>query len=172
MGIIGRGDISTAIIPKEGYTYFVTGVSNRLPVTEQACKEEHDKIYHTHSTMSHGDMFVYVSTLSIYYSASEYTLHKVKTEKIIKETFDNYAIVRIGNITWGDNPNTLLNNLGFKIVNKKPYTILDQYRYIIDREEFRHWLGMIPRYGKHEMNITGKRYKVKQIVQLIKDGKL
>ena len=93
-------------------------------------------------------------------------------EVLIKEKFKNYCIFRIGNIRWGDNPNTILNNLGYKIHHKQQFEIRDECRYLIDREEFRHWISMIPTKGKHEMNVTGQRYKVKEIVKLIKDGKL
>lgn len=166
--IIGRGDIATAIKDREGYTFYVNGVSNRTPITDVTASNEVVGV----SACDKECMFVYVSTLSIYYSNSEYTRHKVMMENLIRKNFDNYAIIRIGNIKWGDNPNTLLNNLSFKIHNGQTFRTLDEYRYLIDREEFQHWLSMIPRYGKHEMNITGQRYKVKEIVKMIKDGRI
>ena len=104
-------------------------------------------------------MFVYISTLSIYYSFSDYTKHKKNMEQIVKEHFNNYCILRIGNIIWGDNPNTLINHL-----KKDSSRILKAYRYLIDEEELNHRVGMIPRSGKHEMNITGTRQTINEIV--------
>ena len=169
--VIGRGDIATAIKDKDGYIYYVNGVSNRIPITENTACREVTEVNNISSTIR-SEMFVYVSTLSVYYSSTDYTKHKTRMESLIKKNFENYAILRIGNITWGDNPNTIINNLGFKIANKQHYEVRDEYRYILKRDEFRHWVGLIPRYGKHEMNITSTRHKVKDIVKMIKDGKL
>lgn len=166
--VIGRGDIASAIQDRDGFTFYVNGVSNRLPLTEDSTEKEWQQV----STCTDTSMFVYISTLSIYYSDSDYTTHKKRMEVLIKEKFKNYCIFRIGNIRWGDNPNTILNNLGYKIHHKQQFEIRDECRYLIDREEFRHWISMIPTKGKHEMNVTGQRYKVKEIVKLIKDGKL
>lgn len=168
MAIIGRGDIATAIKDKEGFTYYCNGVSNRYPLTDTTAANEIIEV----SKQDKNDMFVYISTLSVYYSASAYTLHKVMVEELIRKNFNNYCIIRIGNITWGDNPNTLINFLGQKINKKEKIKTHDTWRYLVDREEFQHWVGMIPRFGKHEMNITGKRYKVKKIVEMIKSGKI
>ena len=167
--ISGRGDIATAIQDKDGYLFYVNGISNRLPTTQEAKAKEEDEVLSHCKTLK---MFVYISTLSIYYSDSEYTKHKIRMEGLIKTNFRYYCIFRIGNIKWGDNPNTILNNLGYKIHHKHKIEIKDEYRYLIDREEFRHWISMIPSSGKHEMNCTGNRLKVKEIVSMIKDGKL
>jgi hypothetical protein len=146
--VIGRGDIAKVIKDREGFIFYASGNSNRHPFKKSIVRE-----------FPPDNMFVYFSTLSIYYSDSEYTKHKLEEEAEIKAKGRNYCIIRIGNITWGDNPNTLLNYLKAHPEAERQ----DTFRYLIDQDELNHWLGMIPRYGKHEMNITGKRVNVKDL---------
>jgi nucleoside-diphosphate-sugar epimerase len=161
--IVGRGDIASAVEDRDGFTFFCSGVSNRLPLTPEACRKEMIDVW----CCDKRKMLVYISTLSVYYSDSEYTRHKLNMEYYIRNWFANYAIVRIGNITWGNNPNTLINHL-----RKDQSRIDDTYRYLIDKDEFCHWLKMIPANGKHEMNITGRMMKVNDIVNEINQGKI
>lgn len=167
--IIGRGDLATAITDREGFTFFCAGASNREPLTD---RQRHSELNHIWKLNATPGMFVYVSTLSVYYSDSEYTEHKRDMENLVKRSFDNYCILRIGNITWGDNPNTLINFLKGKIQNNEPPEVQDTHRYLIDKDELNHWVGLIPLSGKHEMNVPGKRLKVERIVELIKEGKI
>lgn len=164
--IHGTGDIASVLTDKPGYTYFACGVSNREPISQRQKERE---MYQIWQAKNEG-MFVYFSTLSVYYSDSEYTRHKIDMEKIVRARFKDYTIVRIGNIDWGTNPNTLINYLTDKIKKGEPYEVQDTYRYIVSKEEFQHWIEMIPEKGKHEMNITGKMMKVIEIVERIKKG--
>lgn len=154
--ICGRGDIGKAIEDREGFLFYANGISNRYTITGLAKDKEEEEILTHARTLK---MFVYISTLSIYYSESMYTAHKVMMERIIKQNFRNYCILRIGNITWGDNPNTLLNYLKANPDAKRE----DVTRYLIDKDELNHWIGLIPRTGQHEFNITGKRVNVKTL---------
>ena len=85
-------------------------------------------------------------------------------ENLIKEYFKHYTIIRLGNITWGDNPHTIINYFkkckGEGIVPE----IKDEYRYLIDEFEFKHWLKMIPDFNC-EMNIPGRITTVRQIYE-------
>lgn len=166
MGIVGRGDIASVITDREGFTFFCSGVSNREPITDRLKQRELNAIWRT----ERNTMFVYISTLSVYYSKSEYTLHKIDMENLVRRTFDNYCIIRIGNITWGSNPNTIINYIRHKLQSGETFEVQDTYRYILDKDDFTHWLSMIPNEGKHEMNITGKRVKVQKIVELLQQG--
>ena len=84
-------------------------------------------------------------------------------ESKVKLRFETYTIIRLGNITWGDNPHTLINFIRNKIRNSQPFDVKDEYRYIIDKDEFLHWMNMIPDWNC-EMNITGSRMKVADII--------
>ena len=156
--IIGRGDISKAITDKEDFIFYASGNSNRKPLTQASEDKEHMEVYRLAQDYPKSNMFVYISTLSVYYSDSKYTKHKMRMEARVRKWFRNYAIIRIGNITWGDNPNTLINYLK----NNKA-EIQDTYRYLLDKDELSHWINMIPDKGQHEMNVTGIRTLVKDI---------
>lgn len=167
--VIGRGDIASVLKDKEGYTFFAAGFANREPITSELKQKEVNRILDINMN---GQMFVYFSSLSIYYARNQYTGHKLRVESIMKNYVDDYCILRIGNITWGNNPNTLINSLKHKIQNNIPFEIQDTYRYLIDKDELLHWIDLIPRTGKHEMNVTGRRMKVSEIVKEIEHGRL
>ena len=164
--VIGRGDIAQAIPDREGFLFYASGASNRTPLTDYARKKEFDDIKFL--SQKHSDkMFVYFSTLSIYYSHSPYTTHKTIMEKLIRVYCKNYCIMRIGNITWGDNPNTLVNFL-----KRDQSKVECTYRYLIDKDEFQHWVTMIPKSGQYEMNITGKLTWIPDLINEINERKL
>lgn len=168
--IVGRGVVAKTIKDREGFTFFCAGLSNREPITDRQKHNELNRIWRS----SRDGMFVYISTISIYYADNEYVRHKLDMENLVKRSFDNYCIVRIGNLIskHDDNPNTLLNKFRSQIENNEPLTVYDTYRYLIDADELNHWIEKIPPIGMHEMNITGRRMKVADIVTEIKNGRL
>ena len=85
-------------------------------------------------------------------------------EDWVRKLFPNYTILRVGNITWGNNPHTLINFIKNKIKSREPFEVQDVYRYIVEKDEFLYWINMIPEWNC-EMNITGKRMLVKDIVK-------
>ncbi len=46
----------------------------------------------------------------------------------------------------------------------KKLEIRNTYRYVIEKDEFLHWIGLIPQWSC-EMNLTGVRLTIKQIVK-------
>lgn len=153
--IVGHGDIASVLKDREGFLFFASGVSNSQCTDEEEYKRE-IKLLLEQDIRLH---LVYISTLAVFYSDTRYTQHKLQIERIIKRRFPKYTILRIGNITWGTNPHTLINYL-----HAHPEAeIRDEYRYIITKDEFLHWVNMIPEWSC-EFNITGKRMKVKEIV--------
>ena len=153
--IVGRGDIASVLPKKSDLLFFSSGVSNSGETRESEYKRERDLLLEQHT----GSHIVYFSTLSIFYSDTRYTQHKLDMEAMIKENFPKYCIVRLGNISWGTNPNTLINYL-------RAYPnaeIRDEYRYIVGKDEFLHWVGLIPHFSC-EINVPGDRLKVKEIV--------
>jgi hypothetical protein len=84
-------------------------------------------------------------------------------EELVRTHFPRYTIIRLGNITWGTNPHTLINFFKAAHENGEVIHIEDTYRYLVDKEEFLHWIEVIPEWNC-EMNITGKRMKVLDIV--------
>lgn len=161
--IVGNGDIASAlkvIDDNDDITYFASGVSNSQE-TRQAEFDREASLLELQDKNTH---LVYFSTLAVYYGATQYVQHKMSMEELVKSRFKKYTIIRLGNILWGNNPHTLINFIRRKIKNGEKYEARDEYRYIIDKDEFLHWMKLIPDWNC-EMNITGNRMKVKDIIQ-------
>lgn len=154
--IIGHGDISSVLKDRKGFIFFASGVSNSKEKRESEYEREIDLLTKQDRTKH----LVYFSTLSIFYANTQYTRHKLFMESLIKKYFETYTIIRLGNITWGTNPHTIINYMKAH----KDAEIQDVYRYIVDKDEFLHWIDLIPDWSC-EMNITGRRMKVQDIVK-------
>jgi hypothetical protein len=157
--IIGTGDIASVIKDKENITFFASGVS------DSRCSDmnKFDREVELLKTMPRHRHLVYFGSLSIYYSWTPYVAHKKRMEQLVKDLFDSYTIVRIGNISWGKNPNTLINYL-----KAHPEAKIQQvYRHIIDKDEFLYWLDKILIGERNEMNCPGKMVWVPDLVKTI-----
>lgn len=154
--IIGHGDIASVLTPREGFVFFASGVSNSQETRESEYQREKDLLLEQDPSKR----LVYFGSLSIFYSDTRYSRHKREMEELVKANFPRYCIVRLGNIDWDSNPHTLINYLR----NHRDAEIRDVYRYIVDKDEFLHWLGLIPDFNV-EMNIPGRRLKVAEIVK-------
>ena len=170
--IIGNGDIAKALkeVDRDDLLFFASGVSNSQEKRESEYKREfnllNSLLINPGGKLKH---LVYFSSLAIFYSDTRYAVHKRTMELAIKERFWHYTIIRLGNISWGDNQHTIINFLRNKIKNGEPYKIKDEYRYIIEEDEFLHWMRLIPVWNC-EMNIPGKMMKVKEIVQGLEEA--
>jgi hypothetical protein len=156
--IIGNGDMASVLKDKKGILYFASGVSNSKETRESEYKREEDLLLKQDRNLH----IIYFSSLSIFYKDTRYTKHKKDMESLIRK-FPRYTILRLGNITWGDNPNTIINNFRGKISRGEKLEIEDTYRYILEKDELLHWINLIPNWNC-EMNITGRRMKVSDIV--------
>ncbi len=157
--IIGNGDVASVLKNRKDRLYFASGVSNSQEKRESQYTREKNLLL-KQDRKSH---IVYFSSLAVFYGDNRYIQHKRQMENLIKQEFSRYTIVRMGNITWGTNPHTIINFFRLQLKTGKPIKIQDTYRYIIDKDEFLHWIGLIPDWNS-EMNITGKRMKVKEII--------
>lgn len=157
--IIGNGDIASVLPDRDDLLFFASGVSN----SQETREEEFERELELLSKQDRKEHVVYFSSLSVFYANTPYTQHKLNVESAIKRAFRESTIIRIGNITWGTNPHTLINFIRNKITNKEQFEIKDVYRYIIDKDEFLHWINLIPSWSC-EMNLTGQRMKVADIV--------
>lgn len=168
MPIVGNGDIGTAIkesgIDRNDVIFFCSGVSN----SKETDKKQFQREYRLLLEQDRDLHLVYFSTLSVYYGDSDYVNHKKNMETCIKKMFNKYTIVRIGNITFGSNPNTLINFITNKLKNKEDFEVQKVYRHLVDKHELIHWLKLI-QIGKQDiMNITGKFTYVPILVNEIK----
>ncbi len=168
--IIGSGDIAKAIadLDRNDVTFFASGVSDSKETNTDNFKREEELL----KKQPKDTHLVYMSSLSLYYSteSTPYLLHKKKMEAFVKSSFKSYTIVRIGNISWGNNPKTLLNYFTFCIKNDLPLKVIETYRHIIDIDEFRYWIKLVRVGEQEEMNIPGKMVWVPALVDsLTKD---
>jgi len=158
--IIGHGDIASVLPDRKDLVFFASGVSNSSETRESEYKREVSLLMQQNKNKH----LVYFSSLACFYKPhSRYAKHKIHMEDLIKTNFKRYTIIRMGNITWGTNPHTLINFLRLRHQQKLPLEIQNTFRYIIDADEFLHWINLIPRWSC-EMNIPGRRLTVKQIV--------
>lgn len=160
--IIGNGDIGSVLqeVDRDDRLFFASGVSN----SQETDDDEYWRETRLLLDQDRDQHLVYFSSLAIFYSNTKYIQHKRETEEFVKHYFAEYTIIRIGNITWGSNPHTLINHFRNAIKNNQPLHIEDTYRFIVDKEEFLYWISLIPDWSC-EMNIPGKRMKVRDIVK-------
>lgn len=159
--IIGNGDIANVIKDKKNLIFFASGVSNSGEKRESEYQREKDLLL----GQDRSKHLVYFGSLSIFYSKIRYSKHKRQMEELVKKNFPHHTIFRMGNITWGKNPHTLINYLRSRAQKGKRLGIKNTYRYICDKKEFNHWLAMIPKEWSCEMNVPGRRMKVADIVK-------
>lgn len=162
--VVGHGDIASVLkeVDRDDFTFFASGVSNSSEIREEQFNRERDLLIQ----QSRDKRLVYFSTLSIYYKSTKYTIHKRSMEWLVKSEFTDYCIVRLGNLTWGSNPTTIINY--FK--NHPEAEVQEGYRYLVDKEELLHWMKLIPPFNT-EMNITGKLTSIKEIYERSVHGK-
>src|SRR3989344_1252980 len=159
--IVGYGDIASVLKDRKGTIFFASGVSNSQETRESEYKREEDLLMKQNKNKH----IVYFSSLAIFYPQNTTaSRHKKHMEELVKTHFKHYTIVRMGNITWGNNPHTLINHFRNAVKKGEKLEIWDTYRYLVNKKEFLHWIEMIPDWNS-EMNITGQRLKVKQIVK-------
>lgn len=156
--IIGHGDIASKLEGRPDMLFFASGVSNSQETMESEYQRERILLL----SMDRSKRLVYFGSLSIFYNDNRYAQHKREMEELIIGNFPKYCIIRIGNISWGKNPHTLINTLKGRVENEEPIEIQDVYRYVVDEEEFLHWISLIPDFNC-EINVPGARMKVKEI---------
>lgn len=155
MAIIGRGDIASVLPERDDVLFFASGVSNSQETDESEYAREMQLLLEQNKDAH----LVYFSSLAVLNGMNRYLQHKRDMEETIKANFRTHTIVRIGNIAWGTNPHTLINFLR----EHPDAEVRDEYRYVVDQDEFLYWVNMIPGDWSCEMNIPGRRMKVKDI---------
>ncbi len=156
--IVGTGDIASVLPKRRGICFFASGVSDSQETRESEYQREKDLLL----KQDRSKRLVYFGSLSIFYGDTRYTQHKKEMEALVKEEFPKYIIVRLGNIAWGENPNTLINYLRNELAKGKPVELRDETRYIAEKEEFLHWIDLIPDFNC-EINVSGQPMKVTEI---------
>lgn len=157
--ITGNGDIASALIDRPDITFFASGVSNSREDRQTEFLREVNLL----SEQPKDKRLVYFGSLAIFYLDTPYTRHKKAMEELVKSNFPKWTIVRIGNPSWGTNPHTIINYFKHQVDAGLKLEIKDEHRYIVEKEEFQHWIKMIPDWNC-EMNITGQFMTIQEIV--------
>jgi len=141
--IIGNGLIANLFkdTDREDVVFFASGVSNSLETRTEEFLREEDLIRKIIGENPE-KIFIYFSTCSIYDSSktgSDYVLHKLKMEQIIKNGCKKFMILRVSNaVGKGGNPNLLLN---YFVRSAKNNDTIDVHtkatRNLIDAEDVR-----------------------------------
>lgn len=168
--VIGSGDIAMTLVTdrldRPDVTFFASGVSNSRETIGENFRREVNKL-HKIPFSAH---VVYFSSLCVYYGDSIYADHKRSMECRIKEEFGNYTIIRLGNITWGRNPNTIINYFKEEHAAGRIPELQDVYRHLITRDEFMYWIKHIRTGVNDIMNIPGEMVHVKEIWRRVTNG--
>ncbi len=162
--IIGKGDIASILNDRDGVIFFASGVSNSSETKES----EFDREFNLLSNQDKSKCIFYFSSITIdnveKLKINRYLQHKKQMEDYIKNNFENYNIIRIGNISWGKNPNTFLNYIRNKIKNNEPYQLSDEYKFMIDKEQLLLLTDNLPITGKTQISVFGRMAKVKDFI--------
>ena len=162
--IVGRGDIASVLNDREGAIFFVSGVSNSSEIRDSEFMREIELLDKQDRTKC----LFYFSSISVddiqKVSSNKYLQHKLRMEMLIKSNFENYNIIRIGNITWGTNPNTFINYIKNKKSKGEPVQIKDEYKYIIDRDQLVMLTDNLPLNGQNTLCVFGRMAKVSELV--------
>ena len=159
--IIGTGSLAMLLKShdREGFVFCAAGIGNSQfngDINEMIKEalligKESAILFQDH------EMFVYFSTISIYNGKyTHYTNHKRRMEDLVRNNFDNYTIIRLGNIWECTNPNTFIN-----AYKTKPYEPRDEWKYMISKEQLNFVTDNLPRTGKHEISVFGEMKLVK-----------
>lgn len=141
--IVGKGLIASLFTAhdRENTIFFASGVSNSLETRIEEFLREENLIKNT-ITENSDKIFVYFSTCSIYDSSktgSDYVLHKLKMEQLIKKSCNQFLILRVSNaVGKGGNPNLLMNYIVRAVKNDETINVHTKAtRNLIDVDDIR-----------------------------------
>ena len=160
--IVGTGDIASVLNDRDGTIFFASGVSNSNETRESEFMREIELLDKQDKTKC----IFYFSSITVddMSKNSQYLQHKRRMELLVKSNFENYNIIRIGNITWGSNPNTFINYIKNKKSKGESVEIKDEYKYVIDKEQLVLLTDNLPLTGQNTICVFGRMAKVAELV--------
>lgn len=164
--IVGHGAIASALqeADKDDLLFFAAGVANSLETREKEYRRE-EKLLTSQDFDKH---LVYFSSLCVFTSTDRYAAHKLRMESLVRWIFPHRTIMRLGNIEWAVNPHQLV---PFLKRWDGAATLDTRDRYLLSREEFLHWVRLIPSWNC-EMNVPGERLKPIDIARRLHESDL
>lgn len=174
--IVGNGLIASLFVDNddENVIFFASGVSNSLETRVEEFLREENLIKNTISENT-DKVFVYFSTCSIYDSSktgSDYVLHKLKMEQLIKKSCPQFLILRVSNaVGKGGNPNLLMNYIVKAVKNDETINVHTQAtRNLIDVDDIRNvTFDLLKQQSLNKIiNIAySKNYSILEIVEIV-----
>jgi hypothetical protein len=161
--IVGKGDIASILNDREGAIFFASGVSKSTETNELEFWREIELLDKQDKTKC----LFYFSSITLDDMSkigNQYLAHKRRMELLVKSNFKNYNIIRIGNISWGSNPNTFINYIKNKIKNEEPVEIKDEFKYLIDKEQLLLLTDNLPLVGQNIISVFGRMAKVNELI--------
>tara|TARA_R110000868_G_C10911986_1_gene765031 strand:- start:1096 stop:1581 length:486 start_codon:yes stop_codon:yes gene_type:complete len=160
--IVGTGDIASVLNDRNGAIFFASGVSNSNETKESEFMREIELLDKQDKTKC----IFYFSSITVddMSKNSRYLQHKRSMELLVKSNFENYNIIRIGNITWGSNPNTFINYIKNKKSKGESVEIKDEYKYVIDKEQLVLLTDNLPLTGQNTICVFGRMAKVAELL--------
>lgn len=174
--IVGNGLIASLFVDNddENVIFFASGVSNSLETRVEEFLREENLIKNTISENT-DKVFVYFSTCSIYDSSktgSDYVLHKLKMEQLIKKSCPQFLILRVSNaVGKGGNPNLLMNYIVKAVKNNETINVHTQAtRNLIDVDDIRNvTFDLLKQQSLNKIiNVAySKNYSILEIVEIV-----
>jgi hypothetical protein len=160
--IVGKGDIASVLNDRDGAIFFASGVSNSNETRDSEFMREIELL----DKQDRSKCIFYFSSITLddMSKNSQYLQHKRSMELLVKSNFENYNIIRIGNITWGSNPNTFINYIKNKKSKGESVEIKDEYKYVIDKEQLVLLTDNLPLTGQNTICVFGRMAKVKELI--------
>lgn len=151
--IIGNGSIAKMLTDREGAIFFASGVGNSKCVNR---KEFEREVSTLRSIQDYSKCLFYFSTISRFLVDSPYVQHKMEMEIRIKAAFENYNIIRIGNVWECTNEHTFINAMKGKAI-----TARDEWKYMIHANQLNMICQSLPLNGQNTICIFSEMRKVK-----------
>ncbi|AZA61545.1 NAD-dependent epimerase/dehydratase family protein [Chryseobacterium indoltheticum] len=174
--IVGNGLIASLFVDNddENVIFFASGVSNSLETRVEEFLREENLIKNTISENT-DKVFVYFSTCSIYDSSktgSDYVLHKLKMEQLIKKSCPQFLILRVSNaVGKGGNPNLLMNYIVKAVKNDEAINVHTQAtRNLIDVDDIRNvTFDLLKQQSLNKIiNVAySKNYSILEILEIV-----
>jgi UDP-2-acetamido-2,6-beta-L-arabino-hexul-4-ose reductase len=159
MAIFGDGDIAKVLNDRKGALFFACGVSNSRCTDENEFERERNLLIDLGKRNINEHCLFYFS--SIIKPLNHYGSHKIMMESLIDLYFQNYNIIRLGNIDFGTNPHTFINYIKAKLDKCETVEIKDEYKFMISKEQLLLITDNLPLKGKNIISVFGDMKKVK-----------
>jgi hypothetical protein len=159
--IIGSGSLAKLLKDREGAILFASGVGNSQCNDTNQFSRESDLLK---STKDDGRCLFYFSSMSVFEDSiwSPYTFHKKTMEIRVTQWFQNYNIIRLGNIWECTNRHTFRNAIRAKKAKGDPVDIRDEWKYMIHADQLNMIVQGLPLTGGNEISIFGERLRVEE----------